>query len=283
MRVKKLKEQEGKLLIFGGVYSNFEALKSLRKKAELLGIPPDQIFCTGDVVAYCAEPAACIDEMLDWGIHCIAGNVELNLLNKADDCGCNFNEGSRCDLFSKNWYPYVKSKLESRHQTFLESLPEFLSFNYHKKQVFMLHGGLENTSAYVFKSSPWELKKDVFEKTESDVIIAGHCGLPFHDQFEGKDWINAGVIGMPANDGKTNTWYALLDIENNELQLEFCQLNYDHVRTAEHMEKAGLPLAYAKTLRDGIWDNCEILPDWETSQQGRNLLLDKKPLDPHLI
>ena len=81
MRIEKIGEIEGRLLIFGGVYSNFDALNALKAESETLGIAPDHIFCTGDVLAYCAEPESCIDLMMDWKVHCIAGNVELNLLN----------------------------------------------------------------------------------------------------------------------------------------------------------------------------------------------------------
>ena len=35
----------------------------------------------------------------------------LCLWDGAEDCGCDFREGSRCDNFSQLWYPYAQSKL----------------------------------------------------------------------------------------------------------------------------------------------------------------------------
>jgi hypothetical protein len=35
------------------------------------------------------------------------------------------------------------------------------------------------------------------------------------------------------------------------------------------MLEKGLPASYAKTLLTGIWDNCEILPEKETRNQGK--------------
>ena len=44
------------ILVFGGPYSNLRATQAMRARAEELGIPPSSTICTGDVVAYCAEP-----------------------------------------------------------------------------------------------------------------------------------------------------------------------------------------------------------------------------------
>jgi hypothetical protein len=39
------------------------------------------------------------------------------------------------------------------------------------------------------------------------------------------------------------------------------------------MNENGLPKAYSETLATGFWDNCEILPDIETEEQGKVLIL----------
>ena len=47
-RVMKLEAlREGKILVFGGVYSNLQALEALQKVAEKEGILPENIICTG--------------------------------------------------------------------------------------------------------------------------------------------------------------------------------------------------------------------------------------------
>lgn len=264
---------EGPLLIFGGVYSNYQALERLMKIAETKGIPSSNIICTGDIVAYCAEPEACLQAIRDWGIHCISGNVELQLVNDEDDCGCNFEESTRCDLFSKNWYPFAKSKVSEASIQWLETLPQFLQFSYAGKECFVLHGAYQNTSEFIFKSSPWAVKSTQFQQLGVDVILAGHCGIPFYDNRQDKYWLNAGVIGMPANDGSTEVWYLELSDQQGFFDFDFNHFDYDHLQTAQLMENNNLPKAYAHTLRTGIWDNCDILPPIETNQQGIPLLV----------
>ena len=274
--VKHIGELNGSVLVFGGIYSNLHALEALQAAANSHKISPSNIICTGDIVAYCAHPAECVNFMREWGVHIIAGNVELNLLDQADDCGCNFDEGSRCDIFSKQWYPYAKAKIKSEQLDYITTIPHHLKFEYNGKSITVIHGTVENVSGYIFKSTPWSEKKSILQAEDSDIIIAGHCGLPFIDKVYDKVWLNAGVIGMPANDGHTNTWYTILDTKDNGLRVTFYKLNYSHQEASQAMIDNNLPPAYADTLLSGIWDNCDVLPEWETAQQGKEIELSEK-------
>lgn len=263
---------EGPLLIFGGIYSNLQALEALKATADQLQIPPSNIICTGDIVAYCAHPEACINLVREWGIHCIAGNVELQLIEEAEDCGCNFENNTNCDVFSRTWYPYAKGQISASSLEWLRTLPQFLQFQYAQKKVLVLHGSYEETAQFIFKSTPWAIKEQQFQWTGAEVILAGHCGLPFVEEQAGKLWLNAGVIGMPANDASTQVWYLTLTTSAQQLLPAFHSLEYDFETAAASLEEAKLPQAYAHTLRTGIWDNCDILPPTETQQQGQPLI-----------
>ncbi len=257
------------LFVFGGVYSNYEALVAAKKLAESRGFRPKDIICTGDVVGYCAEPAACVDFMEQWGVYCIAGNVELNLRNEADDCGCNFSEGSRCDVFSRQWYPYAKQHVTDKNLEYIQQLPEFIDFEFYGVTSKVVHGSFFNTSEFLFSSSSDERFDGNFEGASCELIVAGHCGLPFEKKTEKGHWINAGVIGMPANDGTTRTWCGILGSSPKGIHFEYIPILYDHQSASNKMKAAGLPKSYADTLDTGIWDNCEILPERETLQQGK--------------
>lgn len=264
---------KGRLLIFGGVYSNLQALQQIRIIAEDLGISAKNIICTGDVVGYCAQPEECVQEVMRWGIHCIAGNVEIQLREGEEDCGCNFEDGSRCNLFSRQWYPYAQSQLSKFSIDWMKTLPDFLRFQYGRHRAFVLHGSFHETSEFIFASTPLEVKQNNFTATSSSLILAGHCGLPFSQTQNDQYWLNAGVIGMPANDGRTSVWYLLLDLcSNGDLTYQNENLDYDYSTAAQLMRELHLPLTYAQTLETGIWDNCEILPEKETRLQGKEIV-----------
>ena len=270
-KLKNIGQLDGKVLVFGGVYSNLQALQSIQKVAIDLGVEPSNIICTGDIAGYCAQPSECMNIIEDWGIHVIRGNVEQNLVDEVDDCGCNFAEGGRCDTFSRQWYPFVKQSVTDKNLSFLHSLSNGISFSYSGRQVRVVHGSEEDISAFVFMSTPWEIKNHTFDNSKSEVILAGHAGIPFADERDGLLWLNAGVIGMPANDGTTDVWYVLLDDAEGDLTYVFRRLQYDCEQANALMIQHGLPSTYAQTLLNGIWDNCEILPDAEMKNQGKRI------------
>jgi len=262
----------GRLLIFGGPYSNFQALLELQRIAERLGIPPQNIICTGDVVGYCAQPEEAVQLVKSWGIPCISGNVEQNIVNGEDECGCNYTEGGRCDLFSRNWFPYAVRSLSANSVRWMADLPQRLHFTYAGKSVAVVHGSPDQVSEFVFASTPWTTKEKHFQATATDVILAGHAGLPFSTEQNNHYWLNAGVIGMPANEGTPRVWYLLLDDAEGDFSYTFESFTYDNILANQLMRENELPDAYAKTLLTGIWDNCEILPEAEKAFQGVALL-----------
>lgn len=263
---------QGPVLVFGGVYSNFQALEELAAIAESLDIPAGNIICTGDVVGYCADPEACCQFMKEWGVHTIAGNVEIQMREGMLDCGCSFAEGSRCDMFSKAWYPYAQLHTSVDSIAWMEGLPAFLRFEYAGKRVAVLHGSRFETAEYIFASTPWAVKQRNFEALQADVILSGHSGLPFSEEQEGSFWLNAGVIGMPANDGTTRVWYMVLD-DTQGFAYRHASFEYDFDEAYVRMREKQLPIAYARTLETGLWDNNEILPAAETALQGVRIQL----------
>ncbi|MEL6557590.1 MAG: metallophosphoesterase family protein [Bacteroidota bacterium] len=270
MKTQELGRKSGEMLIFGGVYSNLQALEKLHAIATESNILPENIICTGDIVGYCAQPDESLRFIREWGVHSITGNVELQIRNGDESCGCNFDEGTRCDMFSRNWYPFAYQAVSDEMKTWLQDMPEFIRFEYAGKKGVVLHGGLTDVSQFIFKSTEWSIKQQILTETNADFILAGHCGLPFADTLENKHWLNAGVIGMPANDATDRVWYMKLNDENG-FEYSHHAFAYDHQEAARLMNEQSLPMSYAKTLSTGIWDNCEILPDEETALQGARI------------
>lgn len=267
-KIKNIGQLDGTILLFGGIYSNLEALTEIKNIAENLNIPPHQVINTGDIVGYCADPQECLDLVRDWNIHNIAGNVEIQLREGQEGCGCDFEADSRCDLFARQWYPYAQQRVNEAAVDWLNTLPEFIQFDYYGKKCVVVHGSYFYTSDFVFRSTPWEKKVANFDTLQADVIIGGHCGLPFHDVNNGQAWLNPGVIGMPANDGTTRVWYMLLHPSEGALRFTHESFIFDYEETFARMLEEELPIAYAKTLTSGLWDNCDILPSIETKEQG---------------
>lgn len=265
----------GKVLLFGGIYSNLQALEELIRIAKTEGIAAENCICTGDIIGYCAQPEESIQLFRDWGAHSILGNVEEQLSSGADDCGCDFKAGSRCDTLSKEWYPYAKSRLSGESIRWVKTLPNYVTFRYGDQNVLVVHGSYTHISDFIFASTPWEQKAPSFSERNTDVVVAGHCGIPFHTKHNHLLWLNPGVIGMPANEGSPRVWYMILG-ESSNLMFTHRNYQYDYHTANRLMLQEKLPAAYADTLLSGLWDNMDILPEPERKMRGIKLDLGTK-------
>ena len=259
------------VLVFGGPYSNLRATEAMRAEAERLGIPPDHVICTGDVVAYAAEPAETIDAIMDWGITTVMGNCEESFGWAADDCGCGFEEGTDCDLMSRRWYAHAHRLLQPHHRAWMRALPRIVYFNLCGRRIAVVHGSAQSINEFVFEAGDDAVKRAGLDALGVDGIIGGHSGVPFTQVLGSRFWHNAGVIGMPANDGTPRVWYSLLRLGPDGIEIEHAALSYDHAGAAAAMRADKLPEGYAACLESGLWPNMDVMPDGEREKVGRAL------------
>jgi len=269
---------EPPILVFGSPYSNLHATEALRAIADRLRIPADRTLCTGDIVAYGGDPEETTAMIRDWGVHVVRGNCEDSLAAAAETCGCGFPEDSACDRLSRVWFGIALDALSPSSRAWMGSLPGRIRFALGSVRVAAIHASVDNPSRFYFASSPVEPKRADLARLDSEMVIAGHSGLPFAEAIDGRLWLNAGVIGQPANDGTPDGWYCLIDVADERLHVRFCRLPYDHRGAAAAMRARGLPEAYADALTTGRWPSSEILPPTEAAARGRPLAIDRKPL-----
>ncbi len=263
------------LLVFGGPYSNLAATEAMLAQAEQLDFPPEQVICTGDVVAYCAEPEQTCQLLIESGIHVVMGNCEESLASEADDCGCGFEPGMLCSALSEQWYRYATQHISPETRQWMAQLPRALTFNLNNYRFRVIHGGVNQINRFIFASTDEQIKLEELQDAQADIIIGGHCGIPFGQKLGARAWLNAGVIGLPANDGSRSGWYLLLTPSAKEIEAKWQRLDYDHDRSFNRMQEAGLN-SYAQTLQTGLWPSMDILPGIERAQQG--IILNPAPL-----
>ena len=262
------------LLVFGGVYSNAQALDALFAFARAQNIPPERWICTGDVIAYCADARACLKRVRDSGALLIAGNCEESLGAQAQDCGCGFAPGSSCDALSASWYAHASMQMDAELRDYLRALPPRLDVTINGLKLAIVHGAPGETSRFVFASSPDRVLLHDIAASDCDGVLAGHSGLPFTRMMDGKLWHNSGAVGMPANDGTPRIWCSVLTPggQPRSLQIEHVALDYDYAGAASAMRKARLPEGYARGLETGLWPSCDVLPKDELKAAGKALV-----------
>jgi predicted phosphodiesterase len=258
--------------LFGGPYGNLEALLALLEQADRLGIPDRNLLCTGDLAAYCADAQAVVDEIRARGIAVVQGNCEQSLGAGREDCGCGFEAGSACDLLSAQWYRYTMSELTDDSCAWMRQLPPLIDFTWGGRRWSAIHGGLRQNNRFLFASaSDAELAAELPQT--SDIVVAGHCGIPFTRVVRGQLWHNPGVIGMPANDSTRRVWFSVAEADDDRVAITHHALSYDAETASRKMHAQGLT-GYGQALLSGLWPSLDVLPAAERRTTGTPLAFD---------
>jgi predicted phosphodiesterase len=260
----------GPVLAFGGPYSNLRATEALLEEAHRLQIPLRNVLCTGDLAAYCAEPREVIELIRRSGIHVVMGNCEESLAIRAEGCGCGFPSASRCATLAEQWYSYADHLVDADSRMWMASLPRRIDIEIGGRRLALLHGGATQINRFVYLSSSEAIREEL-AVLNCDGVIAGHCGLPFTREVDGRLWHNTGVVGMPANDGTPRVWFSVFVPASAGIIIEHHALNYDYRQAAAKMRERSLPEGYAACIEGGIWPSCDALTPAEIIYRGTPL------------
>jgi predicted phosphodiesterase len=262
------------VLLFGAPYSNLQATQALLTQARHLGIPPGRIVCTGDVVAYAADPVATVDLVRLSGMHVVMGNCEESLGLNAADCGCGFASGSACDMLSIAWYAHADAMLGDDARAWMRDLPRRIDLVMGGRRLAIIHGSPDSINQFVFASALDAALGEMIRSCGCDGVIGGHCGIPFTRVVDGLLWHNPGAIGVPAHDGTPRVWFSVLRVVEDGIEISHLPLEYDHAAAAAAMRTAGLPAGYADALGSGLWPSTDVLPAAELARGGRALAFE---------
>ncbi|NRA98248.1 MAG: metallophosphoesterase family protein [Rhodobacteraceae bacterium] len=243
--------------VCGGPLSNFEATQAF---ADL--VPENTpVICTGDIAGYCADPSGCVDLIRKHGWHVIAGNCEIELGQGSASCGCGFETGSACDIAAGAWFAYASAALNEDDRAWMRGRPDWAVFSHHGRRFAVIHGGASQVNRFLWPSdsdAAFRIEIDLIRAALGpiDGVLAGHCSVAFTRVIDGVQWINAGILGLPPNDGRPDTRFVTLIDGHARIH----RLRYDHTRAASRMAAVGLTQGYQTTLQTGRWPTQDILP-----------------------
>ena len=265
-----------RIAAFGGPYSNPYALRALLADATRRGC--ERVFCLGDLGGFGAEPDALWPLLLDGGVECIAGNYDVAIGNGHPDCGCGYRD-PRDNEFARIAYDYTLAHTSGEFASWMRALPTERRETIGDVRLHLVHGSPIGLNDFFWESLPEpELRRRV-DASGTDVVLCTHSGLPWQRRLGGTLVVNVGVLGRPANDGRRQVWYAVLDLADGSAAAELVPLAYDWRAHAASMRAAGLPEAFTETVETGWWTSClQVLPPAERAR-GR-FHVYRSELDP---
>lgn len=257
-----------RIAVCGGVYSNAPGLEAFLDAATRRGA--EAVYCLGDLGGFGPHPDR-VRPLLDQGaVRTIAGNYEESLASGREDCNCGYAD-PRDNHFAALSYGYTARHTSPGFKAWMGTLPRRRRVRVGGRELLLVHGSPRRVNEFLFAStSPVPFLEVLCDGERADAVLCTHSGLPWHRRLpSGRDVVNVGVIGRPANDGRTEVWWAFLEARGDGLAVELLPLRYDHPRLAAEMRAEGLPEEFVETILGGWWTTClEILPAKER-QAGR--------------
>ena len=253
------------IAFFGGIYSNASGLAAALVDARKRGA--EAVYALGDFGGFGPHPDRVFPLLVENGVECIQGNYEESLSSGAEDCHCGYTD-PRDNHFAAISYGYTAEKTSSEWKRWMGELPKTRRLEVGGRKILLVHGSPRKINEFLWEStSPVAFLEKLLADHDADVLVCTHTGLHWQRRLpSGRLVVNAGVLGRPANDGRTNVWYALARFDG-DVEVELVPVEYDFERLAEEMEEEKLPIEFIETVRTGWWTTClEILPAKERAR-----------------
>ena len=270
-----------RLAVCGGAYANPYALRAWVDAAVAQGA--DRLVCLGDLGGFGAECDAVWPILREHGVQCIAGNYDVAIGRGDEDCGCGYTD-PRDNAFAQLMYDYTREHTSDDFAAWMRGLPGDLREEVEGVDLHMVHGSPLAINDFLWESlddEELELRLCGYGPhlpSRPDVLLCTHTGIPWQREVSGTLVVNVGTIGRPANDGRRETWWALLELSGGRATAELEPLDYDWRAQAASMRSAGLPEPFVETVETGWWTTClEAVPPHERARGRYHVYRDAMP------
>ncbi|MGI8902645.1 MAG: radical SAM protein [Solirubrobacteraceae bacterium] len=253
-----------RIAVCGGAYANPWALQAMLADARRRGT--ERIFCLGDLGGFGADCDGILPLLRDGDVECIAGNYDVAIGRGDPDCGCGYSD-ERDNHYAQLIYDYTLAHTDRDFASWMHALPDQRRETIGGVDVHMVHGSPLAINDFLWESLPDEELEARLAASGAQVLLCTHTGIPWQRWIAGSLIVNVGAVGRPANDGRRDTWYALLELERGRARAELIPLPYDWRAQAASMRAAGLPEPFVETIETGWWTTClEIVPPRERAR-----------------
>ncbi|MGW8195446.1 MAG: metallophosphoesterase family protein [Desulforhopalus sp.] len=243
-----------RVAVFSDIHANLEALQAVLEHARQMQI--DKYFCLGDVVGYGANPRECIELLRSLpDCPCVLGNHDAAVLGIPN----NMKKDARKVIV------WTRGILHRSDMSFLQRMEDLIKWG----DVVFCHSNPYRPRNWYYVSEKTYISS-TFARSKAKILFVGHTHVPvaitrknffciyirspLHSMFvpaaeRNRQIFNCGSVGQP-RDGDPRASYLIYD--DKRQMIEFYRVEYDHERAAGKILAAGLPVAYASRLLNGL-------------------------------
>ncbi len=268
-------ERPRRIAVCGGPYANPYALIAFVADARQRGC--EQLHCLGDLGGFGAEINELWPILRAADITCVAGNYDVAIARGDPDCGCGYRDPTD-NRYAQLIYDHTRTHTSPGFAAWMGRLPTERRERLGGCDVHLVHGSPIALNDFWWESLPEDEHRLRIAASGADVICCTHSGLPWQRRVGGTLVVNVGVLGKPANDGRREVWYAILDLADGRARAELVPLAYDWAAQACSMRAARIPEPFVETIETGWWTTClEVLPPAERSRGRYHLYRSSLP------
>jgi predicted phosphodiesterase len=242
--------------LISDIHANLPALQAVH--ADIARRPDvGAVYHLGDLVGYAPWPNEVVGLIAELGIPGVAGNYDSTVGNDYKHCGCRY-EDPRQEELSHVSYGWTRRQVSATTKAFLAGLPfriDLLPNGGHLAgpKVVLVHGTPTLNTLYWSEDRPDDFCLKMASHAGAkpgDVIAFGHTHLPWHREVSDIHLVNTGSVGRP-KDGDWRAGYALLDVGQGPVGVEFVRVEYDIESAMRAIRESELPDEFADYLRTG--------------------------------
>jgi predicted phosphodiesterase len=245
-----------KYALISDVHGNLPALDAVLARIDA-GPDLTGVYHLGDLVGYAPWPNEVVARLQDRAIPGVAGNYDSTTATRYEHCGCKYEDPHQAELSHKS-YAWTLAHVTEETRSWLGGLPfriDIRPLGGHTAgpRLILIHGNPVLNTVY------WtEDRSDAFcgrmadhlGARSGDVVAFGHTHKAWHRTIGGIHFVNTGSVGRP-KDGDWRACYVVVEMDGEEVALDFVRVEYDLARAVTGIRESELPDEFAAHLEAG--------------------------------
>lgn len=244
------------IALLSDVHANLHALDAVLAD---IAARPDiaATYHLGDLVGYQAHPNEVIARLAERGITGVSGNYDSTVAHRYKHCGCRADTPEQ-EALAHESFAWTLAQVTEDSRRALAALPfrlELKPLGGHVSgpTLHLMHATPVNNLVYVTADRTDDFLRKMGEQCAAisgDIVAFGHTHKPWQRVVDGVLYVNTGSVGRP-KDGDPRAGWTLLTMSESGVSAVQQRVAYDVEGACAAIKAAGLPDAFAQTLRTG--------------------------------